>query len=226
MTIESIENQFNLVAKEYDENRRKFISCFDDYYSTMTDFLANSIDERKNIFDLGSGTGLLASFWFKYFPNANYVLVDIAEEMLEIAKKRFENINNVSFEVCDYSKSLPKNDCDLMLSALSIHHLEYDQKQNLFKSIYEKLDKNGIFVNYDQFCLDDKMINEWTENYWFSKIKESGLSETGYNLWLERKKLDRECSIQQEINWLKNAGFSKVECIFQHSKFGVIVATK
>lgn len=48
MTIESIENQFNLVAKEYDENRRKFISCFDDYYYSTTDFLAKSISERKS----------------------------------------------------------------------------------------------------------------------------------------------------------------------------------
>ena len=32
------------------------------------------------IFDLGSGTGLLASFWYKYFPTAKYILADIAEE--------------------------------------------------------------------------------------------------------------------------------------------------
>lgn len=226
MTIESIENQFNLVAKEYDENRKKFISCFDDYYYSTTDFLAKSISQRKNIFDLGTGTGLLASFWYKYFPNANYVLVDIAEEMLEIAKKRFENIENVSFEVCDYSKTLPKNDSDLILSALSIHHLEHDQKQNLFKSIYEKLSDDGIFVNYDQFCFENSKVNKLIENYWISQIKSSGLSEKEYNRWLDRKKLDKECSIQQEIKWLKNAGFSKVECIYQSGKFGVILAEK
>ena len=32
MNIEKIQTQFNLIAKAYDENRRKFISCFDDYY--------------------------------------------------------------------------------------------------------------------------------------------------------------------------------------------------
>ena len=83
----NIQEQFNLVAKEYDENRRNFIPCFDDYYAGATDFVAKSLKSSpKVIFDLGSGTGLLASFWYKYFPTAKYILADIAEEMLSVAK--------------------------------------------------------------------------------------------------------------------------------------------
>lgn len=37
---DSVKVQFNRVAREYDENRRKFISCFDDYYIGTTDFIA------------------------------------------------------------------------------------------------------------------------------------------------------------------------------------------
>ena len=28
----NIEEQFNLIAKEYDANRKKFIPCFDEFY--------------------------------------------------------------------------------------------------------------------------------------------------------------------------------------------------
>ena len=41
-----IEEQFNLVAKSYDENRKKFISCFDDYYISSTDFIARTLNEN------------------------------------------------------------------------------------------------------------------------------------------------------------------------------------
>ena len=64
----NIQDQFNLIAKEYDENRRKFIPCFEDYYVSTTNF---------------------------------------AEEMLSVAKKRFENVPNVKYEISDYSKKLP-----------------------------------------------------------------------------------------------------------------------
>ena len=221
----NIQEQFNLVAKEYDENRRKFIPCFDDYYAASTDFVAATLDfEPKRIFDLGSGTGLLPSFWFKYFPNAEYVLCDIAQEMLEVAKKRFEGIPNVKYEVLDYSKNLPSGKVDLIISALSIHHLEHEAKKSLFKNIRSALSESGLFVNYDQFCCENPEMNEKIERYWINGIKDSGLPQTEYERWLERKKLDRECSVSQELNWLKDAGFSNADCIYSSGKFAVIVA--
>lgn len=221
----NIQEQFNLVAKEYDENRRKFIPCFDDYYVSSTDFIARTLDfEPKRIFDLGSGTGLLPSFWFKYFPNAEYVLCDIAEEMLELAKKRFAGFQNVKFEVLDYSKNLPSGKADLIISALSIHHLEHEAKKSLFKKISSARSESGLFVNYDQFCCENPEMNEKIERHWISGIKSSGISESEYNRWLERKKLDRECSICQELSWLKDAGFSNADCIYSSGKFAVIVA--
>lgn len=49
----NIKEQFNLIAREYDENRRKFIPCFNDYYVSATDFVAKSLEkehEQKKIF--------------------------------------------------------------------------------------------------------------------------------------------------------------------------------
>ncbi len=52
-----IHEQFNLVTNSYDENRKKFISCFDDYYISSTDFIARTLKyDPKLIYDLGSGT--------------------------------------------------------------------------------------------------------------------------------------------------------------------------
>ena len=38
-----IEKQFNLIAEEYDSNRRKFIPCFDDFYQSTTKFIASNL---------------------------------------------------------------------------------------------------------------------------------------------------------------------------------------
>ncbi|MCR5046214.1 MAG: hypothetical protein K6A42_06525 [Treponema sp.] len=67
-------------------------------------------------------------------------------------------------------------------------------------------------------------MNEKIECHWISGIKNSGLPQTEYERWLERKKLDRECSVSQELNWLKDAGFSNADCIYSSGKFAVIVA--
>lgn len=223
----NIQEQFNLVAAEYDGNRRKFIPCYDDYYRSTTDFIARTLAAKPRlIFDLGSGTGLLASFWFPHFPDARYVLVDVAEGMLEVARKRFAGVPNVAFEAADYAERLPQGNPDAIISALSIHHLEHEKKRLLFKAVHGSLANGGVFVNYDQFCSEDASLNEKIERYWTDGIKASGISETEYSRWLERKKLDRECSVLQEIAWLKDAGFKTVDCVYCMGKFGVIIAEK
>ncbi|MDO5603242.1 MAG: class I SAM-dependent methyltransferase, partial [Oscillospiraceae bacterium] len=98
----SINEQFNIIAKEYDSKRRIFIPCFQDYYEATTDFIAANISTPKRILDLGAGTGLLSYFWYRHFPESEYVLVDIAEEMLDIARKRFSGCNHVYYETADY----------------------------------------------------------------------------------------------------------------------------
>ena len=221
-----IKTQFNLVAEEYDANRRKFIPCFDDYYESTTRFIAAGIDEPKRILDLGAGTGLLSYYWYRHFPKAEYVLVDVSEEMLKIARRRFGGIATVDFQVADYADALPKGYFDVIVSALSVHHLENDGKKKLFARVYEKLADGGLFVNYDQFCAGQPELDGWFDSYWESQLSRSGLSAHDIALWKERRKLDRECSVEQETEMLRACNFMAVKCVYSCQKFSVIAAIK
>ena len=222
----NIEEQFNLIAKEYDVNRKKFIPCFDDYYENTTKLIASCIDAPKRVLDLGAGTGLLTYYWFKECKTAQYVLVDIAEEMLEVSKKRFAGLANVSHQVMDYTKQLPDGKFDAIISALSIHHLDDRQKNELFCRIYESLPAGGIFVNYDQFCAGTTMMNRWFDSYWEKQLYTSGLTDRDIELWKERRKLDRECSVEKEVEMLHQCTFADVKCLYSYHKFSVIIAIK
>ena len=156
-----IEKQFNLIAAEYDGNRKKFIPCFDDFYQNTTKFIASNIVKPKRILDLGAGTGLLSYFWYQQYPATEYILVDIADEMLNVARRRFSGINNVSCQILDYTDEFPKGNFDTIISALSVHHLENEDKLDLFARIYDRLPSGGLFVNYDQFCAGEPEMNLW-----------------------------------------------------------------
>lgn len=222
----NIEKQFNLIAKEYDENRRRFIPCFDDYYRNSTKMILSGMDKPNRILDLGAGTGLLSYYWYKECSTANYVLVDIAKDMLQVSEKRFDGIENISHHTMDYTKKLPEDDFDTIISALSIHHLDDIQKKELFMRIYEMLPEGGVFANYDQFCFDTPEMSRWMDNYWESQLYSSGLTERDIELWKERRKLDKECSVETEITMLRECGFSHVQCIYTYHKFSVIAARK
>lgn len=221
-----IQTQFNLIAEEYDVNRRKFIPCFDDFYDSTTRFIAANITQPKRVLDLGAGTGLLSYYWYKNFPNSEYVLVDIADEMLNVARKRFAGADNVSYRILDYSKTLPEADFDVIVSALSIHHLEDAEKAELFRRVFEKLPVGGVVVNYDQFCAGQAKMNAWFDGYWENQLYNSGLAANDIKLWKERRKLDRECSVEQEREMLCKSGFYTVKCVYSYQKFSVIAAVK
>ena len=222
----NIEEQFNLISKEYDVNRRRFIPCFDDYYEQTTKLIVSNIDEPKSVLDLGAGTGLLTYYWFKECKNAEYVLVDIADEMLDISRKRFAGLANIQHQILDYTVQFPVGKFDTIISALSIHHLDDIQKNKLFQRVYETLPVGGVFVNYDQFCAGTPMMDKWFDSYWEKQLYKSGLTDRDIELWKERRKLDKECSVDKEICMLRKNSFSAVKCLYSYHKFSVIIAVK
>ena len=222
----NIQEQFNKVASEYDKNRKKFIPCYDDFYINSTKFIASNITKPKSIVDLGAGTGLLSYYWYQQYADAQYILIDIADEMLNIARQRFSGIDNVTYQIMDYVDMLPEVKFDTVISALSIHHLEDASKQKLFAGLYERLPKGGIFVNYDQFCAGQPQLNKWFDSYWENQLYNSVLTENDITAWKERRKLDRECSVEQEVEMLQACKFENVKCIYSYQKFSVIVAIK
>ncbi len=226
MQTEEIKARFDQISKVYDENRRKFIPCFDDYYLTTARFLSSSISSPRTILDLGAGTGLLSKFLHDEFPDAKFLLVDVSEKMLEVAKKRFEGIPNLEFSVLDYTRNLPARKFDLVASALSIHHLEEDEKESLYRNVFQNLEAGGTFVNIDQFNADSAEMNALYESYWVKSIRASGLSELEFERWQARRALDRENTVEKTKALLLGAGFRVVECTYKFMKFAVVVAKK
>lgn len=226
MKTENIKTSFNLSTEEYDAQRKFLIPCFDDYYKSGIALIAQMRQKFSSILDLGAGTGLLSKYLLEKYPSANYTLVDIAEQMLEVAKLRFEGLNNFNYFVADYSISLPQGAYDLISSALSIHHLDDSTKFSLYSNIYEKLPSGGCLLNLDQFKAGSEEINVSINHYWYNYIKQSNISEKEKELWLQRRQLDKENTLPETLSMLNKIGFRQVECVYQYYKFGVVLAVK
>ncbi len=226
MNIEQIAERFGRVAKEYDEQRKLFIPCFDDYYGLSVSFLKRTRNDIRTILDLGAGTGLLTKRLYDEYPDASYTLVDISEQMLEVARQRFSGLKNFNYSILDYSKDLPHGKFDLIASALSFHHIENDDKLLLYSNIYDTLEDNGCLLNLDQFNASSEKMNEAYNTYWYEYINKSGIALENKSSWLKRRELDRENTIDETKQLLTKVGFRNVECIYSYLKFGVIFAEK
>lgn len=226
MEIEVIKERFDIIAKKYDEQRRFFIPCFDDFYKTSLSILWEIKNDFQSVLDLGAGTGLLTQYLFERFPEATYTLVDVAEQMMGVARERFSLSRNFNYLIADYSLNLPDDKFDLIASALSIHHLAEQSKARLYENVYNSLPLGGYFINLDQFNATSQLVNEAYNNWWYRQIELSEDLKKERELWLKRRELDRENTMQETVDMLKRVGFGRVECIYSYMKFGVVLAIK
>lgn len=110
------------------------------FYGTAVE-LTKINNYKGRILDLGAGTGLLTEWIIKKYPKAEYTLVDIADGMLDVAKERFKGLDNISFKVEDYWNGISGGKYDAIISSMSIHHLDINEKKELFKSIFNSLEE-------------------------------------------------------------------------------------
>lgn len=223
--MSEIQRKFDEVSKKYDEQRRKFIPCFDDFYRLSVS-VALADTKIPNILDIGAGTGLLSAFLMERYPEASFTLIDISEKMLDIAKERFGDSSNVKYIIADYSKYDFAEEYDLVVSALSIHHLEDEEKKKLYKETYSILKQNGIFINADQIYGETPFIENLNKTFWRQYIENSGLSKEELLAGYERIKLDKEAKLDQQLDWLKEIGFCDVSCIYKFYQFAVMFGRK
>ena len=225
MSNEALKEKFNENAEKYDKIRKLIIPCFDDLYD-ITKNLADSKKDKPHILDLGAGTGLLAKYLFEKFPEAEFTLLDMSEEMLKVAKNRFRNYNNFKYITADYTTHNFNNTFDIVVSSLSIHHLEDINKKKLYKTIYNTLNTEGIFLNADQVIGSTPNIDKIYQRNWMEKIDENKFTGPEKDTAIERMKFDKPATLDDNLKWLRDCGFEDVDVYYKYYNFCIFYAKK
>jgi tRNA (cmo5U34)-methyltransferase len=214
---------FDTTASTYDADRSKLIPGCDTFYRWAIDLIP---PRAKNIVDLGAGSGLLTILIRNRFPEAHIQLIDFSAPMLDIARLRLGNDPNITFHRSDYVKEpLPQQLC-AVASSLSIHHLDDADKRTLFERIYDALLPGGVFVNADQVAGPTPVLEERYKALYLEQVRAAGATEQQIAESLYRQQEDRCASLEDQLAWMRAAGFSDVDCWYKDNRFAVFAGTK
>ncbi len=214
---------FDATAATYDPARRKLIPPFDRFYAAAVELLPT---KAERVLELGAGTGLFSAFLRQRMPAARLYLIDVSEPMLAKARVRLQGDAWVTMEVRDYSVVPLPSGQDVVASALSIHHLEHEAKRELFARVFEALAPGGIFVNADQVAGPTEPLEAAYVARWLSAVRACGASEQQIVESMYRQREDRRAPVEDQLAWLRDAGFADVDCWFKDGSFAVFAARR
>jgi ubiquinone/menaquinone biosynthesis C-methylase UbiE len=133
-----------------------------DYSIKLLEYIPDNYSGK--ILDVPAGTGILTYEKYKKMENARIICMDYSSDMLEMAKKRFNdnNIQNIDWKQADVGNIPFENETfDMVLSMNGFH--AFPDKEKAFSEIKRVLKKGGLFIG----CFYVKGITKRTD--WFVK---------------------------------------------------------
>ena len=224
----TIGKTFDASVDYYDEWVKTAIPCYDEIFSIAKDLIPFAADTGIDVLDLGAGTGLFSMHVLEKYSSASFVLYDVAPKMLDMARERFkESPNRFQFIEDDYRSLQGSQRFDLVVSSLSIHHLSESDKKDLFGRVYDALKNSGLFINVDQIKGPTPFLQDLYWANWLEKVREKGATEEKINESVQRRMtFDKDARLTEQLQWIEDAGFSSVDCIYKNYFIGVFVAIK
>jgi tRNA (cmo5U34)-methyltransferase len=220
------------IAAEFLQTRQRVLPLID-----VQEELVRLLFERRGrpvatLLDLGSGDGAMTELMRTVAPEASAVLVDFSEPMLARAESRLGaggwQAVQADLSSAGWERSLPVATFDAAVSSYAIHHLSTERKRALFVEIHELLAPGGMFVNMDVVQLVGPLAGLFDERIAAAHAElahHHGSTGSGEDTF-EDSAEDRPDPLEDQLAWLREAGFEQVEVHFKWAEGAIFGAIK
>ncbi len=192
------------------------------------------------VLELGCGEGLLAESILEKFPECTVRGLDGSEEMLKAARERLSRFGGrfaaEKFDLASPDWRKPSEPVRAVVSSLAIHHLDADQKRELFRDVHRMLEPGGVFVIADLIQPATGAGVALAASSWDKAVRKRSLrfeGDTGafdlfekeeWNLYRHPDpEVDKPSGLYEQLSWLEEASFAGVDVFWVkagHAIFG------
>jgi tRNA (cmo5U34)-methyltransferase len=168
----------------------------------------------RRILDIGAGDGRLLALAKLVRPEAYGVAMDFSPTMLEKARSRFAEDENISVMEHDLNITLPDiGSFDVVLSSFAIHHLNDVRKQAIYSEVFTLLEPGGIFCNLEHVASPTQKLHEDFYRSLGATVAEEDPSN--------------QCaSVETQLSWLRSIGFENVDCFWKWRELALLAGVK
>ena len=224
--MEGVKQHFEEEAREFDQ---VIVALIPDYgHMVEALVVALPFDSRASIkiIDLGCGTGTVALSILRAFPNAHFTCLDLAENVIAMARTKLAGYAHVRYLVGDFN--IFNGEYDAVVSSLALHHfLTDDAKRRFYRRIYDSLRPGGVFYNADVVLASSERLQETYMSHWRDFMRRSVSEQEIENKWIPKYYAeDHPVKLNDQLQWLAEIGFADVEVVWKQYNFAVYGGAK
>jgi tRNA (cmo5U34)-methyltransferase len=226
--MDKIKQHFEEEAREFD---RIIVSLIPEY-ARMVETLVSALpfDQSSPIrmIDLGCGTGTVAASVLTAFPKAQITCLDLAENMLEMARTKLAGHAQVRYVLGDFATFHFDAPYDAVVSSLALHHLVTDaDKKSFYRRIYGALAPGGVFYNADVVLGSSDFLQGIYMQKWREFMRRSVSEQEVEEKWIPKYEAeDRPAKLVDQMEWLAEIGFAGVDVLWKCYNFAVYGGVK
>jgi tRNA (cmo5U34)-methyltransferase len=224
----------------------------------LLELLPCPLDTSVSVLDLGAGYGAVTERILERYPRSTVTCIDGSEAMIVHAGKRLHAYGNrvqvLKADLAERSWSRvlqplmsPSAQADkgggaifdAVVSAIAIHHLSHQRKQELYCEIFQLLIPNGIFLNNDVVATPpalkdrfevlnlDAILEQEQAQRGIARTREQLEAEMREQLRLAGKRHhSRIAPLSDQLRWLADAGFRSVDCYWRYLDLAIFGGVK
>ncbi|HEY9845696.1 MAG TPA: class I SAM-dependent methyltransferase [Candidatus Caenarcaniphilales bacterium] len=226
------------VAKAFLSGVRTAIPLAAEQLDVMLRVIQVARPQVEHFLDLGCGDGVLGRAILEKYPQAEGVLLDFSEPMLQAARDKSEPyLDQLEFVIEDFGKPewvdlvQAKGFFDVVVSGFAIHHQPDQRKKEIYQEIYRLLQPGGVFLNLEHVSsssqLGEKVHDALVIDYLYDFHQRHGGQSRDEIAQTYDHRADKAANIlapvEAQCDWLRKSGFIHVDCfmkVFELALFG------
>ncbi|WP_194778439.1 class I SAM-dependent methyltransferase [Pararhodonellum marinum] len=193
-----------------EDSGQTILGALFDFILPLIPGLKEKLGSGINVLDIGCGSGKAMVMMAEYFPNSNFLGVDLCEEPLRNGRRAVEQkgLKNVRFQQGDLTMYKPEGRFDLITAFDAIH--DQARPDLVLKTIFNCLEDNGVFLMQD-IDASEKVYNNLGHPFGRLLYSISTLHCTTVSLAQGGMGLGTMWGTERANLMLKDAGFTQIQ---------------
>lgn len=212
---------FNTI-QEFDAHINSSVIGYSDLISDIVTISDYFVEDGMKMYDLGCSTGKLVKLLADKHPKAYFVGVDFESNF----SKDFKSVNNIQLLPKDLTLMRRFEDATFITSIFTMQFLSERDRRDVIRSVFDSLQSGGCFIWSEKVLSNNPKFQDMLSMMYYEQKRKVFTGDEILDKEKSLRSMMRLLTLDENIQILKDVGFTKVEIFWRRYNFVGIMAIK